>query len=209
LLTTALLPVPLAPEISLHLADSQVGLFDLAGGEFHSAEPPPFWAFVWAGGQALARWILDHPEQVRGRTVVDLAAGSGVAAIAAARAGAASVTAIDLDRNAAEAIRRNAAANAVAVTAATMDAADAPPADVLLAGDVFYSPTVAERMTALLRDRARAGSRILVGDPGRGYFPQRLFDRLAEYVVPVPAALEEVETLATGVYEIRTTIRRS
>jgi predicted nicotinamide N-methyase len=140
---------------------------------------------------------------------VDLAAGSGVAAIAAARAGAASVTAIDLDRNAAEAIRRNAAANAVAVTAATMDAADAPPADVLLAGDVFYSPTVAERMTALLRDRARAGSRILVGDPGRGYFPQRLFDRLAEYVVPVPAALEEVETLATGVYEIRTTIRRS
>ncbi len=78
LLTTALHPVPLVPEISLHLADAQVGLFDLTGGEFRSDEPPPFWAFVWAGGQALARYVLDHPDSVRGRTVLDLAAGSGV-----------------------------------------------------------------------------------------------------------------------------------
>jgi len=207
LLTTALLPVPLAPEISLYLADAQVGLFDLTGGGFRSDEPPPFWAFVWAGGQALARYVLDHPQAVRGRTVLDVAAGSGVAAIAAARAGAAAVTAIDLDRNAAEAIRRNAAANDVAVEAATMDAAATATTDVLLAGDVFYSPSVAERMTAVLRDKARAGTRILVGDPGRGYFPERLFDQVAEYVVPVPAALEEAETLATGVYEMRATIR--
>jgi predicted nicotinamide N-methyase len=208
LLTTALFPVPLAPEISLYLADAQVGLFDLTGGEFRSDEPPPFWAFVWAGGQALARYVLDHPEEVSGRTVLDVAAGSGVAAIAAAKAGAATVTAIDLDRNAAEAIRRNAAANDVTVTAAPMDVTDSPITDVLLAGDVFYSPTVAERMTAVLRDRARRGARILVGDPGRGYFPERLLVQVAEYVVPVPAALEETETLVTGVYEIHATVGR-
>jgi predicted nicotinamide N-methyase len=206
LLTTALFPVPLAPEISLYLADAQVGLFDLTGGEFRSDEPPPFWAFVWAGGQALARYVLDHTEEVSGRTLLDVAAGSGVAAIAAAKAGAAAVTAIDLDRNATEAIRRNAAANDVTVTAAPMDVTDSPVTDVLLAGDVFYSPTVAERMTGVLRDRARQGARILVGDPGRGYFPERLLVQVAEYVVPVPAALEETETLVTGVYEIRATI---
>jgi predicted nicotinamide N-methyase len=206
LLTTALFPVPLAPEISLYLADAQVGLFDLTGGEFRSDEPPPFWAFVWAGGQALARYVLDHPDEVGGRTVLDVAAGSGVAAIAAAKAGASAVTAIDLDRNAAEAIRRNATVNDVRVTAATLDVTDSPATDVILAGDVFYSPTVAERMTGVLRDRARRGVRILVGDPGRGYFPERLLTQVAEYVVPVPAALEETETLATGVYEIRATV---
>ena len=206
LLTTALLPVPLAPELSLYLADSRVGLFDLSGGEYRSDEPPPFWAFVWAGGQALARYVLDHPAEVRGRTVVDAAAGSGVAAIAAAKAGAARVTAIDVDRNAAEAIRRNAAANAVTITAAAMDVTATEPTEVLLAGDVFYSSAVAGGMTAFLRDRARRGTRILVGDPGRGYFPERLFRQVAQYVIPVPAALEETETLVTGVYEIRTTI---
>lgn len=207
LLTTALLPVPLAPEISLHLADARVGLFDLSGGEYRSDEPPPFWAFVWAGGQALARYVLDRPEEVRGRTVLDVAAGSGVAAIAAATAGAAEVTAIDLDRNAAEAIRRNAEANGVRVSAAAMDVATASPAQVVLAGDVFYSPSVAERMTAILSARARRGERILVGDPGRGYFPEQLFHQVSEYVVPVPTALEETETLVTGVYEIPATIR--
>jgi predicted nicotinamide N-methyase len=203
LLTTALLPVPLAPEISLHLADAGTGLFDLTGGEFRSDVPPPFWAFVWAGGQALARYVLDHPDEFRGRTVLDVAAGSGVAAIAAARVGAAAVTAVDLDRASAEAVRRNAEANRVAVRAEAMDVADAGPADVLLAGDVFYSRSVADRMARVLRDRARLGARILVGDPGRGYFPDRLFHRVAEYVVPVPAALEETETLVTGVYEMR------
>ena len=206
LFPTTLLPVPLTPEISLYLADAPVGLFDLTGGEFRSDEPPPFWAFVWAGGQALARYVLDHPDEVRGRTVLDLAAGSGVAAVAAAKAGAAAVTAVDLDHNATAAIRRNATANDVTVTAATMDVADSPTTDVLLAGDVFYSPTVAVRMAGVLRERARRGARILVGDPGRGYFPERLFARVAEYVVPVPAALEETESMLTGVYEIRATI---
>jgi predicted nicotinamide N-methyase len=195
--------VPLAPEISLHLAGDEVGLFDLTGGEFHSDQPPPYWAFVWAGGQALARYVLDHPDAVRGRGVLDLAAGSGVAAIAAAKAGAAHVTAADVDPAAAGAIRRNATANGVVVAVGS----DIQPADVVLAGDAFYSASVAQQMTALLRDQARRGARVLVGDPGRGYFPERLFDRLAEYVVPVPTALEETETLLTGVYKMRVTPR--
>ena len=188
------------PEVSLHLAGSEVALFDLTGGEFRSDEPPPFWAFVWAGGQALARFVLDHPEQVRGATVLDLAAGSGVAGIAAAKAGARHVTAADVDPAAAAAIRRNAAANGVAVHPGA-----GAEADVVLAGDAFYSDRVAGRMTDLLRGHRRRGGRILVGDPGRGYFPAPLFQRIAEYVVPVPAVLEETETLVTGVYEMRLT----
>jgi predicted nicotinamide N-methyase len=195
---TKLLPVPLAPEISLHLADRGLGLFDLTGGEFHSDEPPPFWAFVWAGGQALARYLLDHPAAVAGRSVHDLATGSGVAAIAAALAGAAEVTATDLDPAAVAAAGRNAAANHVTLSEPTET-----PADVLLAGDVFYSPTVAATMTARLRTARRQSSEVLVGDPGRGYFPENLFDKVAEYVVPVPAALEDTETLVTGVWRMR------
>ena len=196
--STKLIPVPLAPEISLHLADRAVGLFDAAGGEFHSDEPPPFWAFVWAGGQALARYVLDHPATVAGRRVHDLATGSGVAAIAAALAGAAEVAATDLDPAAVAAAHRNAAANRVTLAASP---ADRP--DVLLAGDVFYSPTVAAEMTSRLRGARRESTEVLVGDPGRGYFPERLFDQVAEYAVPVPAALEDAETLTTRVWRMR------
>jgi predicted nicotinamide N-methyase len=203
---TALLPVPLAPEISLHLAGGGVGLFDDTGGAFSSDVPPPFWLFVWAGGQALARHVLDHPEIVRGRTVLDVASGSGVAAIAAARAGASHVTAMDVDPQAVAAAARNAAANDVAVETRAVDVADLDVrADVILAGDVFYTRTVADRMTARLRRAGREGARILVGDPGRGYFPDRLFTQVAQYVVPVPAALEETESLVTGVWEMRAT----
>jgi predicted nicotinamide N-methyase len=200
LLTTALLPVPLAPEISLYLADAQVGLFDLTDGEFRSDEPPPFWAFVWAGGQALARYVLDHPDEVRGRTVLDVAAGSGVAAIAAARAGASAVTAIDLDRNAAEAIRRNAAANDVTVTAAAMDVTESPATDVLLAGDVFYSRPVADRLLPALR---RSGARVLVSDADRGFLPRRLFEELTSFEVPVRPALETERVMRTRVWQLR------
>jgi predicted nicotinamide N-methyase len=199
-LTTALRPVPLVPEISLHLAGGDVGLFDACGGEFRSDRPPPFWAFAWAGGQALARYVLDHPAVVAGKRVLDLAAGSGIVAIAAARAGAAVVGFTDIDPSAAEAIARNAAANGVVV---------GPPAgdpEVLLAGDAFYSERVAEQMTAVLLAARRNGTRVLVGDPRRGYFPERLFTRLAEYDVPVPAALEDAETLVTAVWEMQTTM---
>jgi len=194
---TTLTPVPLAPEVSLHLAGDRLGLFDLTGGEFRSDEPPPFWAFVWAGGQALARYLLDHPETVAGRRVLDVATGSGVAAIAAARAGAAEVAVTDIDPAAVAAAHRNASANRVTLS----DAVTTP--EVVLAGDVFYSPAVAPEMTELLRAARRKSADVLVGDPGRGYFPERLFDRVAEYVVPVPAALEEAETLRTGVWRMR------
>jgi predicted nicotinamide N-methyase len=189
--------VPLAPEISLHLVDAPVGLFDLTGGEFRSDEPPPFWAFVWAGGQALARYVLDHPTVVAGRRVLDLATGSGVVAIAAARAGAARVAATDVDPSAVAAAQRNALANHITLS----EDIDHP--EVVLAGDVFYSPAVAPQMTTLLRAARRNGAEVLVGDPGRGYFPERLFALVAEYVVPVPAALEESETLTTGVWRMR------
>jgi len=203
---TTLLPVPLAPEISLHLADGGVGLFDGTAGAFSSDVPPPFWLFVWAGGQALARHVLDHPEIVRGRTVLDVASGSGVAAIAAARAGASRVTAMDVDPLAVAAAARNAAANQVTVDTRAVDVADLDvPAEVILAGDVFYTRSVADRMTVRLLRAAREGSRILVGDPGRGYFPERLFTRVPEYVVPVPAALEETESVRPGVWEMRAT----
>ena len=200
--TTALLPVPLAPEISLHLFDRPAGLFDLSGGEFRSDEPPPFWAFVWAGGQALARYVLDHPGAVAGKRVHDLATGSGIAAIAAAKAGAARVTVSDVDPAAVAAALRNAEANRVEIGPSD-DEPGGEQCDVVLAGDVFYSRTVAEQMTALLRKARRESAEVLVGDPGRGYFPDRLFDRLATYVVPVPTALEEAETLETGIWRMR------
>lgn len=192
-----LLPVPLAPEISLHLLGEPVGLFDPAGGEFRSDEPPPFWAFVWAGGQALARYVLDHPEVVAGKRVHDLATGSGVVAIAAARAGAAEVSVSDVDPAAVEAAIRNASANDVEIVPGE------PTGDVILAGDVFYSPAVAPRMTTVLRNARRDSADVLVGDPGRGYFPERLFQQLTAYVVPVPAALEDTASLATAVWRMR------
>ncbi|WP_433376010.1 class I SAM-dependent methyltransferase [Actinoplanes sp. CA-142083] len=194
---TTLLPVPLAPEISLHLAGGDVGLFDLTGGEFRSDQPPPFWAFVWAGGQALARYVLDHPATVAGRTVLDLATGSGVAAIAAAKAGAASVGIADIDADAIAAAHRNAEANHVTLSD------DVTQPAVILAGDVFYSSPVADQMIQRLRAERRKDRQVLVGDPGRGYFPERLFEPLAEYTVPVPAALEETEALATTVWRMR------
>ena len=196
-----LTPVPLAPEIHLHLAGAGRGLFDAAGGAFHSDRPPPFWAFAWAGGQALARYLLDHPAAVAGRRVLDLASGSGLAAIAAARAGAAVVVAEDLDPEAVAAAHRNAAANDV-----TLAVSVAAP-DVVLAGDAFYTERVAGQMTARLRAARAAGARVLVGEPGRGYFPERLFSRMAEYTVPVPRSLEGTETLVTAVWEMRNTMR--
>ena len=201
MLTTSLTAVPLAPEISLHLADPGAGLFDATGGEFRSDEPPPFWAFVWAGGQALARYVLDHPGLVRGKRVLDLASGSGLVAIAAARAGAAEVAAADIDPAAVAAAHRNALANNVALA----ETVERP--DVLLAGDAFYTGSVAEQMTRRLLAARRDGARVLVGDPGRGYFPTRLFARLADYPVPVPAALEQAETLITSVWEMQDTMR--
>jgi predicted nicotinamide N-methyase len=192
---TRLAPVPYVPELRLHLADPGAGLFDAAGGAYHSDRPPPFWAFAWAGGQALARYVLDEPASVAGRRVLDLAAGSGIVGIAAARAGAAAVRAVDVDPAATDAIGRNAAANGVAVTAECADvlAGDAGGADVVLAGDAFYSAALAGRMLAFLVRAARAGARVLVADPDRGFLPARRFHPVASYQVPVPPVLEDGE----------------
>jgi predicted nicotinamide N-methyase len=167
-------------------------LWDATGGGYHSDRPPPFWAFAWAGGQALARYLTDHPDLVRGRHVLDVGAGCGLAAIAAARAGASPVRAVEIDPDAVDAIGRNAALNGVAVRAWCGDPldGDAGGAEVVLGGDVFYTAATSGRMMRFLRRAERAGALVLVGDAGRGYLPPGRFTPLSTYRVPVPAALE-------------------
>jgi predicted nicotinamide N-methyase len=195
--------VPFLPEIRLHQADEQVGLFELAGGGYRSDQPPPFWAFAWAGGQALARYVLDHPDTVKGRRVLDLASGGGVVAIAAALAGAAAVRAVDVDPDAIRAVGLNADANGVTVEGRLGDVlgGDAD-ADVLLAGDAFYSKAMADRVLAFARRAARGGAQVLVGDPDREFLPRRLFRLLHTYDVPTRPALEDVRVKHTAIWEL-------
>lgn len=199
-----LAPVAFVPEIRLHQADEPIGLWELTEGEFRGEQPPPFWAFAWAGGQALARYVLDHPAEIAGRVVLDLAAGSGLVAIAAAKAGASAVRAVEIDPRAVAAVSLNAAVNGVAVTADLADIldGDAGGADVVLAGDVFYSAAMAARVTRFLLRAARAGSRVLVGDPGRAFLPRERFSEIATYAVPVPPALETVAVKNTTIWEM-------
>ncbi|MGW0433047.1 class I SAM-dependent methyltransferase [Micromonospora sp. NPDC003197] len=199
-----LAPVAHVPEIQLHQAEEPIGLWELTEGEFRSEQPPPFWAFAWAGGQGLARYVLDHPETVTGRRVLDLASGSGLVAIAAARAGAAEARAVDVDPVAVAAIGLNADANGVPVTALAGDVldGDAGNAQVVLVGDAFYSEAMANRMLRFLLRAARGGARVLVGDPDRAFLPRARFRQLAEYDVPVPMALESVRIKRTMIWEL-------
>ncbi|TDB73929.1 methyltransferase [Micromonospora sp. KC721] len=200
-----LAPVVFVPEVRLYQADEPIGLWELTEGQFRSAQPPPFWAFAWAGGQGLARHVTDHPELVAGRRVLDLAAGSGLVAIAAARAGARSVRAVEIDERAVAAVALNAEANGVRVNAELGDIldSDAGDAEVVLAGDVFYSEAMARRMLRFLLRAARTGgARVLVGDPGRAFLPRERFRELAAYDVPVPEALESVRVKRTTVWEL-------
>lgn len=198
-------PVPFVPEISLHMADDAIELWETtesARGEVGLA--PPFWAFAWAGGVGVARYVLDHPEAVAGRTVLDLAAGSGLVAIAAAMRGARSVRAAEIDAYAVAAIGINAEANGVRVAAAVEDLldGDGAPAEVVLAGDVFYERAMAARFLPFL-ERARArGAVVIVGDPGRAYLPRGRFTELAAYRVPVVADLEDAAFKTTTVWEL-------
>ncbi|HEX8628098.1 MAG TPA: 50S ribosomal protein L11 methyltransferase [Catenuloplanes sp.] len=196
---------PLVPEVLIRQAAESTGLWELAGGGYRSDEPPPFWAFPWAGGQALARYVLDHREAVSGRRVLDLAAGSGLVGIAAALAGAASVRAVDSDPAAIAAVAVNAGLNGVAVTGWAGDPldGDAGPADLVLAGDVFYSQAMAARVLRFVRRAADGGARVLVGDAHRGFLPARLFHDLGGYDVPVPPALEDTRLRRATVYELR------
>ncbi|MFI7022297.1 class I SAM-dependent methyltransferase [Micromonospora sp. NPDC049900] len=198
-------PVAFVPEVRLHQADEPIGLWELTEGEFRSDRPPPFWAFAWAGGQALARYVTDHPDLVAGRRVLDLASGSGLVAIAAARAGAAAVRAVEIDELAVAAVALNAEANDVRVDAELGDVLDrdAGDAEVVLAGDVFYSEAMANRVLRFLLRAARSGATVLVGDPGRAFLPRDRFDEVAAYDVPVSEALESVRVKRTTVWRLR------
>jgi len=193
------------PELRLHLADDAVALWEMTEEELgRIGLPPPFWAFAWAGGQALARYVLDHPEIARGRRVLDVASGSGLVAIAAMRAGAAHAIAVDIDPFCADAATLNAALNEVAITTSDSDPIGQPTdADLILVGDLFYDRDIAPPLLAWLEMLAAQGKHILIGDPGRTYLPKDKLTRLAEYVIPTPRALEDGEVKRTGVWTLK------
>lgn len=203
---TRLQSPPVVPELRLHLADDMDEAWASLQEELDDGElPPPFWAFAWLGGQAVARHVLDAPALVAGRSVLDLATGSGLCALAARLAGAASVLAVDVDAFAIEAVGLNSAANGHEVEARCVDLLDTPPpaVDVVLAGDVFYDAAMSERVQPWLLAAARAGSRVVVGDPGRHYLPRALMIELASYDVPTTRELEGVEVKTVRVFELR------
>jgi predicted nicotinamide N-methyase len=210
---TALIHPPLVPELKLHLATDAVLLWQMTESELEiTGMPPPFWAFAWAGGQALARFIIDTPETVGGRRVLDLAAGGGIAGLAALWASAAHVTSNEIDAHAAAAIALNAEANDLArgLEIITRDMLDEPVLandggplwDVVLAGDVFYERPMAERMLAWLARHANAGALVLIGDPGRAYLPATGLQEVGRYRVPTPLDLEDQEIRDTAVLRV-------
>ena len=199
---TRLTPTPHVPAIRLHVADEATALWQKTEDELGEIGlPPPFWAFAWAGGQALARYVLDHPEIVRGRSVLDFASGSGLVGIAAALAGAADVTAVDIDRFAAAAVAVNARANDVAVAVLQQDIVGRDGGwDVVLAGDVCYERDMAQAVTTWLAGLAARGATVLIGDPGRAYLPKERLVELAVYEVPTTRELEDLEVKRTRVW---------
>lgn len=203
---TRLQPPPHAPELVLHLADEITPIWRMTEEALQEIGlPPPFWAFAWAGGQALARYLLDHPETVAGRRVIDFAAGSGIVGIAAAKVGAARVLAADIDPFCGAAIGLNAEANGAAVEFIGEDLLDAPPpawAEVILAGDICYEKPLAERVMAWLAAAKAEGAAVLIGDPGRSYFPREGLIKLAEYQVPTTRELEDQEVKKTAVWSL-------
>jgi predicted nicotinamide N-methyase len=194
---------PHAPELRLYLADELTPLWQLTAEERGETEvPPPFWAFAWAGGLAIARYLLDHPAEVAGKRVLDIAAGSGLCAIAAMRAGAVRALAADIDPFCPAAVALNARANglSVAFTGRDLLDADPPETDLILAGDVCYEQAPAARILAWLRAAHARGIRVLIGDPGRAYCPRQSLTVLAEYQVPTTRELEDSEVKWAGVY---------
>jgi len=202
---TAITAPPLVPEIRLHLATEITPIWQASEETLaRSGLPPPFWAFAWAGGQALSRYVLDHPEQVAGRSVLDFGAGSGLVAIAAAKAGAASVAAAEIDHFAVAAIAANAALNKVAVAVTTADVLDiaVAPWEVVTAGDVCYERPMADQVTAWLRLLAARGALVLLGDPGRAYLPGAGLVERARYLVPTSLELEDREIREGIVWQV-------
>ena len=200
---TAPSPVPLVPELTLYQATELTSLWHATVSELAGWDDSPFWAFPWAGGQALARHLLDHPDLAAGRRVVDFASGSGLCAIAAVRAGAAVALALDHDPCCAAAVALNAALNRVSIGFRGGDALGAPlpGCELLLAGDVFYERPLAEGATRWFRALAGRGLRVLAGDAGRTYAPRDGFAVLAEYEVPTTTAIEDAATRVARVLE--------
>lgn len=202
---TRLATTPLVPEIRLHLATEITPIWQATEDWLNQRNiAPPFWAFSWAGGQALARYVLDHPELVRGRRILDFAAGAGVAAIACMKAGAKSVTAVEIDAVAAAAMRLNAMANAVDIAVLTDDIVgwDLADTDLLIAGDVCYEKAMAERVICWLRRLAGQGVEVWLGDPGRTYFPQTGIEKRACFEVPVTRELEDRDIRTTEIVRL-------
>ena len=209
---TAVLTAPLVPEVALHLASEVVPLWQATEADLaRTGLPPPFWAFAWAGGQALARYLLDHPAVVAGRRVLDFAAGSGLAGIAAARAGAARVEAAEIDGFAAAAIRLNAALNDVTIEVVEQDLVGAanPGWEVVLAGDVCYERPMAEAVEAWLKGLAAAGTPVLLGDPGRSYLPKAGLERVVAYAVKTSRELEDTDVRNAVVWRLVPKVTRS
>ncbi|MET3614429.1 putative nicotinamide N-methyase [Rhizobium aquaticum] len=199
---TGIMSPPHVPEVKLHLADEAHDLWLKTEEELNEIGlPPPFWAFAWAGGQGLARYVLDHPESVAGKRVVDFASGSGLVAIAAMKAGAREVLAADIDPWTGTAIALNSGLNGVAVEYTRDDLVGTElDADILLAGDVFYDQSFAAALIPWLERLAANGTAVLVGDPGRAYLPKDRVEALAAYQVPVTRALEDSEIKKTMVW---------
>jgi predicted nicotinamide N-methyase len=195
--------VAFVPEISLHQGHDIYATWELTEHALEQTDlPPPFWSVAWPGGQALARYLLDHPDVVAGRLVLDLGAGSGLVAIAAAKAGAAAVIAADPDPIAAVAIGLNAAANNVPAAPCVADARDAGVrADVIVAGDVWYERELADQVGSYLDEMAAAGAAVLTGDIGRTYFPRGRYRCLTSYEIPVSVALEGRKVLRASVWQ--------
>ena len=202
---TAIVAPLLVPEIRLHLATEITPIWQATEESLaRSALPPPFWAFAWVGGQALARYVLDHPTNVAGRSVLDFGAGSGLVAIAAAKAGASSVLAAEIDDFAAAAIAANATLNEVMISVATEDLLDTVNLrwDVVTAGDVCYEQPMADRVTGWLRMLASRSTLVLLSDPGRAYLPSAGLVERARYVVPTSREIEDREYRETVVWQL-------
>lgn len=199
---TQLIAPPLVPEIRLHLATEVVPLWRKTEEELEAeGVPPPYWAFAWAGGQALARYVLDHREVVDGHAVLDFGSGSGLVGIAAMKAGARDVLAADIDAFALAAIAMNAEANGVRLASTGDDVIGRAGAwKIVLVGDMCYERPLAERLVAWLTDLAKSGAVILLGDPGRSYFPKSGVEKLATYRVQTTRELEDREIRETSVY---------
>ncbi|MDX2308633.1 MAG: methyltransferase [Hyphomicrobium sp.] len=202
---TRLLAPPLVPEIRLHLAEESLPIWQKTEEELGELNvPPPFWAFAWAGGQALARYILDNRALAERQHVLDLGSGSGLAGIAAAKSGARSVLAADVDPFSIASIRLNAAVNAaeIATTSDDLLATDDGTWNLVLIADLFYERALAERVMRFARASAERGAAVLVGDPRRSYFPRDAFVEVAEYKVPVTQELEDAELKRTSVWRL-------